>query len=238
MAGSAHSPFLDSLRGIDLLSPTELEELESLRRRIPDTQVLARELVRRGLLTGYQLDQLGRGRTAHLLLGPYRILEPIGEGATGQVFKARHGTLARLVALKVLHEDQVANPRTVQRFLREARAAAHLRHPNIVLAHDAGEAGGRHYLAMEYVDGVDLARLVKQSGPLAIPQACEYVRQAALGLQHAHERGLVHRDIKPGNLLVTRSASGAPLVKILDFGLARFESERDQQGRLTQVGNL
>src|SRR5205807_4671796 len=110
---------------------------------------------------------------------------------------------------------------------REVRAVAQLSHPNVVTAFEVNQAGAKHFLAMELVDGIDLARLVQQSGPLPVPQACEYIRQAALGLQHAHERGLVHRDIKPGNLFVTRSPSGAPLVKILDFGLARFESERD-----------
>src|SRR5919109_3713964 len=108
MAGSAHNTFLDSLRNIGILSSAELMGVDSLYRRMPDTQALARELVQRGLLTGYQADQLARGNGARLLVGPYHLLEPIGEGATGQVFKARHGPMARLVALKIIHKDQVA----------------------------------------------------------------------------------------------------------------------------------
>src|SRR5439155_732025 len=96
-------------------------------------------------------------------------------------------------------------PKALPRFQREIRAAAQLAHPNIVHAFDADETNGTYYFVMEYIDGVDLARLVKQSGPLALEQACEYIRQAALGLQHAHEQGMVHRDIKPANLLVTHA---------------------------------
>src|SRR5262249_50684817 len=131
------------------------------------------------------------------------------------------------------------NEHAANRFYREVRAAAQLVHPHIVLAYDAGQVGDKYFFAMEYIDGIDLSRLIKQSGPLPWAVACEYVRQAALGLQHAHERGLVHRDIKPANLLLTRPgndsamATGeAPgsnsklarkaLIKILDMGLARL----------------
>jgi serine/threonine protein kinase len=119
------------------------------------------------------------------------------------------------------------------------RAVAKLSHPNIVIAFEVNQIGETHFLAMEYMDGIDLAKLVQQSGPLSIPNACEYVRQAALGLQHAHEKGLVHRDIKPGNLIVSRpNPQEPPVVKILDFGLARFESESTQAERLTQLGTI
>lgn len=112
-------------------------------------------------------------------------------------------------------------------------------HPNIVAAYEVNQEGDTHYFAMEFVEGIDLARLVRQSGPLSIPQACDYIRQAALGLQHAHEKGLVHRDIKPGNLIVGRSdAGGPPAVKVLDFGLARFEQSSDRATRLTKFGNV
>ncbi len=143
----------------------------------------------------------------------------------------------RLVAIKVIAKDRVANPTAVARFYREVRAVAKLSHPNIVTAFEVNQAGETPFLAMEFVEGIDLAKLVQQSGPLPIARACDYIRQAALGLQHAHEKGLVHRDIKPGNLVVSRPLPDEPpLIKILDFGLARFESESDQGGRLTQLG--
>jgi hypothetical protein len=135
----------------------------------------------------------------------------------GQVFKAHDRRVARTVALKFIHEKRLTNRDAVRRFQREAKAAARLAHPNIVTLFEAGVVGGVHFLAMEYIEGTDLGYLVSQSGPLPVPQACEYVRQAALGLQHAHERGLIHRDIKPSNLLLATQGGG---VKILDMGLA------------------
>jgi serine/threonine protein kinase/WD40 repeat protein len=207
--------------------------------KLTDSAALARELVARNWLSPYQANQLVQGRGAGLLLGPYRILDKLGEGGMGHVFKAHHVSMDRVVALKVIPREVVSNPVAVERFRREVRAVAKLSHPNIVTAFDVGQAGETHYLAMEHLDGIDLAKLVQQSGPLPIAKACEYIRQAAAGLQHAHEKGLVHRDIKPGNLLVARAgADEAPVVKILDFGLARFESETPQGVRLTQLGKV
>jgi eukaryotic-like serine/threonine-protein kinase len=124
-----------------------------------------------------------------------------------------------------------------KRFQREVRSAAALDHPNIVRALDADEIGGTHLLVMEYIDGAtDLSRLVKKNGPLPVSQACEYIRQAALGLQHAYERGLVHRDIKPHNLLMTADGK---TVKILDMGLARLDqptADDDKSSTMTQDG--
>jgi serine/threonine-protein kinase len=136
----------------------------------------------------------------------------------GQVFKARHGKLGRLVALKVIRPGRLAGPNAAQRFLREVQSAARLDHPNIAHALDAGEDQGRLYLAVELLGGSDLSRLVKKKGPLPIGQACDCVRQAALALQHAHERGLVHRDVKPANLLLAPDGR----LKLLDLGLARL----------------
>jgi len=132
----------------------------------------------------------------------YRVLECVGAGGMGVVYKAVHLLMGRVVALKVLHARLTARPDFVERFRREVRAAARLSHPNIVTAHDADQAGDLHFLIMEYVPGAALDRLVAQRGPLPVGEACEYVRQAALGLQHAHERGLVHRDVKPHNLIL------------------------------------
>src|SRR5262249_23975252 len=167
----------------------------------------------------------------------------IGEGGMGQVFKAWHRHLDRVVALKVIRKDKLDHPEAVRRFLREIELAARLSHPNIVASYDAGEVGGLRYIALEYVEGTDLAKLVKEGGPLPVAQACDYVRQIALGLQHAHERGLVHRDIKPSNLLFCRTTSahgeppvglGAGTVKILDMGLARLQGPTNPGEELTQ----
>jgi serine/threonine protein kinase len=167
----------------------------------------------------------------------YLIHERIGEGGMGQVYLARHLHNGRSVALKVVRPDRLANPEAVRRFQREAKAAARLTHPHIVTIYDSGQAGDTHFLVMEYVEGIDLARLLKELGRLPVAEACDYVRQAALGLQHAHERGLVHRDIKPHNLL--RGTDGT--IKVLDMGLARLDqlSHPDSSAsELTQTGTL
>jgi serine/threonine protein kinase len=168
------------------------------------------------------------------VLADYEVLEELGRGGMGIVYKARHLGLNRTVALKVIRKERLANPEAVRRFRREAQAAARLTHPNIVLIYDSDQAGDTHFLAMEYVEGVTLQRLVEQVGPLPIAQACDYIRQAALGLQHAVEQALVHRDIKPANLMITAPAvrpgqtggvswpAPAAQVKILDMGVARL----------------
>src|SRR5262249_8564233 len=158
--------------------------------------------------------------------------ERLGEGGMGQVFKARHRKLGRVVALKLIRKDRLAGPESVRRFYHEIRAASRLVHPNIVHAEDADEIGVLQFFAMEFVDGTDLAKLAKEHGPLPVDRACDYVRQAALGLQHAFERGLVHRDIKPANLLLAKSG----VIKLLDLGLARRETvDGESTTALTQV---
>jgi hypothetical protein len=152
----------------------------------------------------------------------YRVVRLLGAGGMGAVYEAEHRVLKRPVALKVINRAYTARPAAVERFRREVRAAARLSHPNIVTTHDAEDAGDTHFLVMEYVAGVSLGRLVKERGPLPVAAACACVRQAALGLQHAHERGMVHRDVKPDNLI--RCADGT--VKVLDFGLAVLTAER------------
>jgi serine/threonine protein kinase len=149
----------------------------------------------------------------------YEILEPLGEGGMGQVYKARQIRLDRIVALKVIHPDYLSNPDAIRRFHREAKVAARLAHPHLVTVFDVDEIACTHFLVMEYVEGTDLGRLVKTRGVLQVTQACDYVRQAALGLEHIHERGLVHRDIKPTNLFLTGNGSH---IKVLDMGLARL----------------
>jgi serine/threonine protein kinase len=156
----------------------------------------------------------------------YHVLRLLGQGGMGAVYQAEHRVMERLVALKVIRADLTADVAAVDRFRREVRAAAALSHANIVTAFDAEQVGNVHFLVMEYVEGVDLARHVARRGPLPVDEACSHVRQAALGLQHAFERGMIHRDIKPHNLMLTHtdSAKAEPFgrVKILDFGLARL----------------
>ena len=158
----------------------------------------------------------------------YRVGALLGVGGMGAVYKAEHLLMERPVALKVLNRELIDKPATIERFRREVRAAARLTHPNIVAAFDAEQAGEVHFLVMEYVEGVSLARRIAEEGPLPVAQVCDYVRQAALGLEHAHERGMVHRDIKPQNLMLTPSGQ----VKILDFGLARFVMESVPAGAM------
>jgi serine/threonine protein kinase len=173
------------------------------------------------------------------LLGQYRLLEHIGEGGMGQVFKALHPTMQRVVAVKIMAPGLVQDERARARFRREVQSAARLAHPNIVMAYDAAEEAGRCFLVMEYVEGRDAGALLTACGPAPIAMACEIIRQAALGLQHAHEQGMVHRDVKPGNLVIAARRPPSrdtlpggpppgwpaePLVKVLDFGLARFQA--------------
>ena len=159
------------------------------------------------------------GHSAEVHIEGYQLLDVIGEGGMGTVYKAVDLNRQRPVALKVVNPALLSDPDIMMRFEREIRAAAILNHPNIVCVHDAGESNGWHYLAMEYVEGIDLEQLVGQAGYLAVARACDYIRQAALGLEHAHEHGIVHRDIKPPNLIVSRTDG---VVKILDMGLARL----------------
>jgi serine/threonine-protein kinase len=240
MPANSPAAFVHSLRAYEIVSGAQTDEIaRTLQPRFADVRGLAQELVRRGHLTSFQTGRLLQDRSQDLVVGSYRLLDQLGEGGMGQVFKARHVPMDRVVALKLIQKDHLSQPEAVKRFFREARAAAHLSHPNIVLAHDAGKAGEAHFLAMEYVEGLDLARLVQQSGPLAVELACEFIRQAALGLQHAFEKGVVHRDIKPANLLVTKAGTnGAAVVKILDFGLARFESDTGARTVLTKLGRV
>ena len=168
------------------------------------------------------------------LLGQYRIGERLGLGGMGAVYRAEHVRLKMSVAVKVLAPGQVRDPRAVARFQLEMEVVGRLDHPNIVRATDAGEADGIHFLVMELIDGVNLAHLLLRYGPLPVPTACELIRQAALGLQHAHEHGLVHRDIKPSNLMLTPSGQ----VKLLDLGLALLRTDRALGSDLTGAGEV
>jgi serine/threonine protein kinase len=156
----------------------------------------------------------------------YRVIESIGVGGMGSVYKAEHRMMQRLVALKIIHPRLLANREAVERFHREMRVAAKLAHPNIVVSYDADQAGDLHFLVMEYVQGESLDERIAKQGPASVTEACDWIRQAALGLQHAHEQGMVHRDIKPHNLMLTTDGQ----VKILDFGLTRVVGDQAAEG--------
>ncbi len=239
MAGDPIGKLAAILQHYHLVEPAQLAEVTGpLARTFPDLKSLAGELIRRGWLTPFQVNQIFQGRASELLLESYVLLERIGEGGMGQVFKARNWKLNRLVALKLIRKERLNNLEVIRRFQREVRASAQLNHPNVVHAYDCGECGDRHFYVMEYVDSTNLAQLVRRDGPLSVDLACECIRQAALGLQHAFERGLVHRDIKPHNLLLTKSSDGQNVVKILDMGLARLDIGDDSldSGTMTQEG--
>ncbi|MEE2641441.1 MAG: Hsp70 family protein [Planctomycetota bacterium] len=180
---------------------------------------LAKELVKAGLLTKFQLCRIVKGKHHGLVLANNALLEKIGEGGMGKVYRAQHLTMKRIVAVKVLNEDATKDEYVARRFQREVQAAAQLIHPNIVAAFDASEEYGVHFLVMEYVDGVDLQSHVENNGPIAPEKAIDLIIQAAKGLQYAHNKTIIHRDIKPGNLLLGRDGK----IKILDMGLARFD---------------
>jgi serine/threonine protein kinase len=182
-------------------------------------QALAEALIREGHLTHFQADKLLAGRwRGFLISGKYRLLDRLGAGGMGAVYLCEHILMGRRVALKVLPISQAEDPASLARFYREARAVARLDHPNIVRAHDIDREDKLHFLVLEFIDGCNLHEFIKKNGTLDPVRAAHYIRQAALGLQHAHKAGLVHRDIKPGNLLLDRQG----VIKILDMGLARF----------------
>jgi serine/threonine protein kinase len=170
----------------------------------------------------------------------YEGVRELDRGGMGVVYLARHRLMKRQVVLKLINRSLLNEPGATERFLREIQSAANLDHPNIVKAYSAFQAGELLVFAMEYAEGEDLARVVKKQGPLPIANACAYAHQVALGLQHAFENGLVHRDIKPQNLILT--LKGMPtdqrqVIKILDFGLAKATCEKGKtQHGLTRTG--
>ena len=194
----------------------------------PPPEALLQALTDAGLLTRWQIDQLLKGRYKGFTLGKYRLLRLLGAGGMSSVYLAEHATLKSKAAVKVLPVKRVDQTSYLARFEREARQSARLNHPNIVRTFDLDTAGSIHFIAMEYIDGIDLHAKVKRDGPLPVREAAEYVRQAALGLQHAHEEGLIHRDIKPANLML----DGRGTVKVLDLGLALAGGDED--GSLTR----
>jgi len=227
--------FTQQVASTGLMSADELQSfLEAFphETRPGDVETLTRELVQQNRLTGYQAAQIGAGQASSLTLGNYVVLDQLGQGGMGMVLKAEHRRMGRMVALKVISPAAMKSPDAVKRFHREVQAAAKLTHPNIVIAYDADEANGTHFLVMEYAEGTDLSALVKKQGPFSVAKAIDCIRQAAVGLQFAHEQGIVHRDIKPANLLIDSRGT----VKILDMGLARIEGDTSVNAELTETG--
>ena len=215
--------FLDLGYRSGLLEPTLVQAHRERNAERP-LDAFVRQLIEDGLLTRFQAEKLMSGRwRGFVIANKYRLLERLGAGGMGAVYLCEHVTMGRRVALKVLPVGQAQDPASLQRFYREARAVARLDHPNLVRAHDLDREDNIHFLVLEFVDGCNLHDFVRRNGPLAPLRAAHYLRQAALGLQHAHEAGLVHRDIKPSNLLLDRSG----VVKMLDLGLARFFDEEN-----------
>lgn len=239
-----------ALRESGLYTPDQIKAAESVLNE-GNAQAAAERLLELRVITNYQFRKVRAGRVNDLLFGPYLILDKIGEGGMGKVYRAVQQRVGRMVALKTIRPHLMANKTVLKRYKREAQAAAALNHPNIVTLYDADEIDGRYFLSMEYVDGIDLSRLVKEFGKPPFrgldcyQEVCEYVRQVALGLQHAHEHGLVHRDIKPGNLLVfgeraLPDTGGKATVKILDMGLVRsiFDNDDVSRTELTRDGTV
>jgi serine/threonine protein kinase len=182
---------------------------------VPD-ELLAAKLVELGWLNVWQAKQLSEGKN-EFVLGSYRIVDYIGRGGMGEVYKAEHGVLGRVVAIKVLPRHK-SSPEDIANFLRESRVLARLDHENLVRAFDGGEDHKKkvYYLVTEYVPGTDLRKLVRAKGPLSMPEAASTISQVAGALHHAHQQGLIHRDVKPGNILVTPEGRA----KLSDLGLA------------------
>ena len=205
---------------------------------VSNASTLANSLISNQTLTRWQAGKLLEGRHQGFMLGKYRLLSLLGKGSMGTVYLAEHMMMRRRVALKVLPFDHVQQPAYLDRFIREAQAVASLDHANIVRAYDVGKEheGERdvYYLAMEHIEGQDLAQHVRDNGPLDIIRAANLIRQVARDLSHAHDRGLTHRDVKPGNLLLDKD----DVIRILDLGLAVFHSaDQDEEASLTVSNN-
>ncbi len=219
--------FLDLVRSSRLVEKDQLERAisdlkESLEGQpLTNPHMVSEHLIDCGLLTQWQAEKLFEGRHKGFFLGKYKLLDHLGTGGMSTVYLAEHLLMNRRVAIKVLPKNRVEDTSYLARFHREARAAAALDDRNIVRAYDVDNEGSIHYLIMEYIEGRDLQVIVKQDGPLDYDVAADYIRQAALGLAHAHAVGLIHRDVKPANLLVDEQH----VVKVLDLGLAKFSDE-------------
>lgn len=215
---------IDLLRQHQFLEPAQLEELS----RTPDLQdtdagLLGQCLVELRWLTPFQVDRLCRQRPQDLILGPYQLLDRLGQGETGPAFQARKPGKPGTVALKIIPKARLADPQLLARFQQEVRVAAQLQHPFLAPVTAVGQQGNLFLFAREFVEGIDLGRLVRESGPLPVGRACNAVRQAALALQCGHDKGLSHRRVKPSNVIVVGQPGPEASAKLVDFGLGQLQ---------------
>ena len=215
--------FLAMLAKSQLLTPERLDEARDATLLTNDIEQLTQILIDQGLITGWQTSQLLTGRTS-FFIGNYVLLDLLGSGGMGSVYLARHTTMNRYAAIKVISKKVGKDPDSLPRFIAEARATASLDHPNIVRAYDVDSEADRFYIVMEYVPGNNLEEIVELDGPLDFVFIVDCVRQAADGLAHAHGRNMIHCDIKPSNLLV----NDQDVVKILDMGMARLVRKEER----------
>jgi len=197
-------------------------------RRVDETaeaHSLIEEMVQNGVLTNFQAEQFVLGKWRGFTIGRYKFLERIGVGGMGQVFLCEHLHMKRRVAIKVLPPAKAEQPAALGRFYREARAAATLRHPNVVRTHDIDQDGELHFIVMDYIAGTNLLDIVKRFGPLDIGRATQYVVHIALALDFAFRNKIIHRDVKPGNIMIDREG----VARLLDLGLARFLNDHGDQ---------
>ena len=237
------SKTIDAQAFIDVVKKSKLVDEDALKKtlrrvqkaaggKLPDEAlVIAERCLVDNLLTAWQIEKLLTGKYKGFFLGKFKLLGHIGSGGMSSVYLAEHTRMNDLRAIKVLPKKRVDDSSYLARFQLEAKAIASLNHDNIVRAYDIDNEGDLHYIVMEYVAGDDLQQIVKRSGPMAFEKAADFTAQAARGLQHAHHRGMIHRDVKPANLLVNKEGQ----VKLLDMGLALLESEEDHS--LTVANN-
>lgn len=220
-----------------LVDPQKLKRFEKKLRnhhdgKLPsDVKLVGRLLVKNNMVTAWHLEKLYLGKYKGFFLGKYKLLGHIGTGGMSSVYLAEHTKLNHKRAIKVLPKKRVSDSSYLARFELEAKAIASLNHPNIVTAYDIDNIDDVHYMVMEYVDGLDLQALVKRDGALDPSLAADLVAQAARGLQHAHDNGVVHRDVKPANLLLDEKDR----VRLLDMGLALMDEE--EEASLTMANN-
>ena len=237
MASISVEKFIDLLERSKLLDADELSsQLAKLKKNaadsgetspMADAESLGEYFVEKDLVSRWQCDQLLKGKHKGFFLGKYKLLRHLGTGGMSSVYLAEHVVMQTKRAIKVLPSKRVNDSSYLDRFLREARAAAQLDHKNVIRAYDVDCEGKIHYIIMEYVQGQDLQQIVRNDGPLDYERAADFTYQAAQGLAHAHAVGLIHRDIKPANFLVDNNDT----VKLLDLGLARFTE--DEKASLT-----
>jgi len=247
MAEPSSTDFLTLLRKSGLLETSQFDAAQQIARKLQSTETaghagapaaaIAEELVQAGLVTRWQSSQLLKGQTG-FILQQYCLLAPVGKGGMGHVFKARDSKSGAIVAIKVMSRKLMNNQTLVNRFRREIRASSLLNSPHIVRTLDAGRVGKVDFMVMEYVNGDQVDQIAARLPMMPVAMACDIVRQAAIGLQHAHENKMVHRDLKPGNLIVHWSEDGTGTVRVMDMGLVRLAAEADERTSVTRAGQV